>query len=70
MDKAKALILQMEVQEYLKEKSKETVIELKEHFPILHNVNIAIVINIWINPLPVKKKWKEYLSGKSSIIDK
>lgn len=56
MDKAKELILKLEVQEYLKEKSKEVVIGMKENFPILHNVNIMVTINAWINPLPLKKK--------------
>ena len=56
MNKAKELILKMEVQEYLKEKSKEVVMGLKKNFPELQNIKIMVTINIWINPLQVKKK--------------
>ena len=42
------LILQLEVEEYLKGKSIEIVKELKNTFPEIDNVKV--VINIWVGP--------------------
>ena len=52
-NKAKELIMQMEVNEYLKEKSREIVVDVKKHFPMIRNVQV--VINIWVHPMEEEK---------------
>lgn len=48
MNNAEKLIIQMEVQEYLKEQSKVVVGDIKKAFPEIKNVKV--VINIWFGP--------------------
>ena len=48
MNKAEQLILKMEVNEYLKEVSKQIVMDMKKHFPDIQGLNV--VINVWIAP--------------------
>lgn len=48
MNKAEQLILKMEVEEFLKETSKQIVIDMQKHFPTIQGLNV--VINVWITP--------------------
>lgn len=52
MNTAEKLIIQIEVQEYLKEQSKRIGKDLKEAFPGIKNAHVNIYI--WFGPLEKK----------------
>lgn len=54
MNNAEKLIIQMEVQEYLKEQSKRIGEDIRKAFPTIKNVHVDLYI--WFGPLEKKKK--------------